>query len=476
MTTSRPTVRALAAAGLVLACSTSPRDTGPVPAAEPLSFAERPTAMTARFIGSVGSAWMDVDGDGRTDVALANRDSATTQVYRQTAEGFVRVPLPLEREANSVAWGDTDGDGVPDLMTGGTLLEHFRSDTAGGTLRLVPITAAAEFADTVNFLSWDAVAFGDADLDGDLDLLAARYSRRHTPALFTNDGRGRFTADTVLAVGASGYLGGAHVTDLGGGARLLLTGSPLRDSTIGSFILRPGSTPRRLDPMAGGLGSSLADIDGDLDLDLFIGGWREADTSRLYLNDGGTFRRTEAPALGLPKVLGSAFGDLDNDGDLDLVLSTGYTEPGRLHVFLADSGRFRSVEVPGLSEVRGPLAGLVLIDLDRDGRLDLFVTSPLTPNRLLMSHASGDAGWLQVELSGPGTWGARVILETTDGRRQLRSVHQQSGYGGHTEPVAHFGLGTARPRRVTVEWPTGAATRVDVGRANERIRVSRPRG
>ena len=467
MTTIALIARAPFALGslLLLACTPAPD--------EPLAFAERPTPMTAELIGTVGSAWMDVDGDGRTDVALANRDSATAQVFRQTADGFVQVPLPLEREANAVAWGDADGDGVPDLMIGGPLLQFFRGDTAGG-LRFTPVAAAAEFADTVNFRSWDAVAFGDADGDGDLDLLAARHSRRWTPAFFTNDGRGNFSADTLLGVGASGYGGGAHVIDLGVAGRLLITGSPLPDSTVGNFVLVRGGAPRRLDPMPGGLGSSLGDVDGDLDLDLFVGGWRETDSSRLNLNDAGTFRRADAPALSLPRVVGSAFGDVDNDGDLDLVLATGYTDPGRLRLLLNDSGAFRGVEVPGLSAVRAPLAGVVLIDVDRDGRLDLFAASTLDRNRLLMNRGPRRAGWLQVELGGAAIWGARVTLETNDGRRQLRSVHQQTGYGGHSEPVAHFGLGDGRPSRVRVEWPSGRVTERETTATNERIRIVQP--
>ena len=69
----------------------------------------------------------------------------------------------------------------------------------------------------------------------------------------------------------------------------------------------------------------LLDLDGDDDLDAFItgGGWSEggdAQRSRLYRNDGGTF--TDVTANALPPVTagGGVWGDYDNDGCLDLFL------------------------------------------------------------------------------------------------------------------------------------------------------------
>jgi hypothetical protein len=129
--------------------------------------------------------------------------------------------------------------------------------------------------------------------------------------------------------------------------------------------------------------------------------------------------------------------------------------------------------VPGLSDLSGPFGGVVLVDVDRDGRLDAFVASPRGRNRLLM-NTGGGGGWLQVALEGNVPWGARITLEMSDGARQLRTVHQQSGYGGHTEAVAHFGLGARSPRRVRIEWPSGRTTEMDVGGRNRRISVRAP--
>ena len=129
--------------------------------------------------------------------------------------------------------------------------------------------------------------------------------------------------------------------------------------------------------------------------------------------------------------------------------------------------------IPGLSDLSGPFGGVVLVDVDRDGRLDAFVASTLERNRLLM-NTGGSGGWLQVALEGNAAWGARVTLEMSDGGRQLRTVHQQSGYGGHTEAVAHFGLGARSPRRVRIEWASGRTTDLDISERNRRISARAP--
>ncbi|OYR52862.1 ASPIC/UnbV domain-containing protein, partial [Halorubrum sp. Ea8] len=70
---------------------------------------------------------------------------------------------------------------------------------------------------------------------------------------------------------------------------------------------------------------------------------------------------------------------------------------------------------------------------------------------------AADAGWLRVRPTtrhGAPARGAVVRLETTAGI-QRRTVDAGGGCLCQTEPVAHFGLGGATPRRVVVRWPDG---------------------
>ena len=106
-------------------------------------------------------------------------------------------------------------------------------------------------------------------------------------------------------------------------------------------------------------GPMFADIDGDGDLDLFLGGV-DGDPNMIYANDGdGTFTDVTAGA-GLASMtaqytIGAAFGDYDLDGDLDLLLAhwgtlRDYAAPGDTETLWRNDSdaagiRFTSVSV-----------------------------------------------------------------------------------------------------------------------------------
>lgn len=126
------------------------------------------------------------------------------------------------------------------------------------------------------------------------------------------------------------------------------------------------------------------DIDGDDDLDVFFG--VDNATSVLYRNDGGFVFTDVTAEAGLAaytdRVFTAVAGDVDGDGDLDLYTGAWNasarrhgpgTAPNRL--FLNDgTGVF--VELPGAAECEGrSTLGASLVDLDRDGDLDLYVVN-----------------------------------------------------------------------------------------------------
>jgi enediyne biosynthesis protein E4 len=123
---------------------------------------------------------------------------------------------------------------------------------------------------------------------------------------------------------------------------------------------------------------ALDDIDGDGDLDLFVGGrvvpgrYPVAAGSRIFRNRDGQFELDEENSerldpIGL--VTGALFVDLDGDGYPELVLAC---EWGPLRVFHNRRGRFEEVTRDwGFDPYKGLWTCVAAIDVDGDGHLDL---------------------------------------------------------------------------------------------------------
>lgn len=72
---------------------------------------------------SRAASFVDYDGDGRLDIYVANADGVigpNNFLYRNTGSGFSLVtdfqPLSESEDSYGMSWGDSDGDGDPDLF------------------------------------------------------------------------------------------------------------------------------------------------------------------------------------------------------------------------------------------------------------------------------------------------------------------------------------------------------------------------
>ncbi|NJL84208.1 MAG: VCBS repeat-containing protein [Chloroflexaceae bacterium] len=125
-------------------------------------------------------------------------------------------------------------------------------------------------------------------------------------------------------------------------------------------------------------GAQWADVNGDGLPDLWLN--RHFLVGSLYLNQGnGTFRDATAELFrSLPRgdKHGAAFGDYDNDGDQDLIQTTGAaqgTSLGPSQFYVNEGGEFveRAAEL-GVNLPGASARGALWLDFDQDGVLDLL--------------------------------------------------------------------------------------------------------
>jgi hypothetical protein len=119
-----------------------------------------------------------------------------------------------------------------------------------------------------------------------------------------------------------------------------------------------------------------ADIEGDGDLDLFIGVLADAQafgipqTSVLLINDGkGNFSIAGQNIIPLEKigiVTSAVFGDINKDNQPDLVVAGEWME---LSIFINERGTFRKTAIPQSS---GLWQTIMLDDVNGDGNMDIL--------------------------------------------------------------------------------------------------------
>jgi enediyne biosynthesis protein E4 len=163
-------------------------------------------------------------------------------------------------------------------------------------------------------------------------------------------------------------------------------------------------------------GVSTGDVNGDGFTDLFI---TNLGPNVLYINNGdGTFRDGTAglPSEHPPWSSGSAFFDFDNDGDLDLYVSCygvwsietnercgdltkgvrTYCTPLRItpavdYLYRNEGdGTFQEVtSAAGIVRDDGRGMGVLAMDFNLDGLIDIFVANDLSPNYLFLNKGDG---------------------------------------------------------------------------------------
>jgi len=335
-----------------------------------------PRTGTFTFGPSVGYAsggrpWDLVTGDwnldGRTDVAVGHQDGGVISLFSGRADGGldVRRDLVTVRRPETIATADLDGDGRADLATGSGL-------GGFGRVAVLPGTGFGSFgSEPVALPSRPRRGVvADVNADGHPDFVVARASG--AISILPGDGSGALGSPQSIDVGTlasavvAGDFDGDGYADLATANTSNSTVSVLRGTGPGLFG-SPVVHPVGLFP----LDIRLHEVTGDGFPDL------------VTLNDGnsmsilpGLAGGVFAPRIDVPfnassgPPRGLEFGDVDEDGRDDI---TTVLRGSRALVVVHPRAIGFEVEIVGGVGERP--TGVAVFDADRDGHLDIAVSS-----------------------------------------------------------------------------------------------------
>ena len=469
------------------------------------------------FLDYDADGWQDILLINGMDWPGHKRQRSTLRLYRNNRNGtFTDVTqsagLDMEMYGMGVAVGDYNNDGFPDLFISCVGQSRLFRNTGKGTF--IEATRQSGLYGRQGF-STSALWF-DYDRDGLLDLFVCNYVRwspEHdvfcsldgthksycTPEAYRGDtcwlfhNRGDLTFEDVTATSgifdsSSKSLGVAMFDyDQDAWPDLLVANDTqpnklyknLRNGKFKDVAVEAGLAFSSEGKARAGMGVDTGDFDNSGKPGVAITNFDNEMIGLYRAARPGTYDDISiAAGVGLPSKstlgFGSAFFDVDLDGMLDLAVANGhidetvrnirgnvgYAQPPQLFLNLG-SGKFRDIANEVGGGFRTPIVGrgLAYGDFDRDGDLDLLITTNNGPAYLYRNDQLARQKSIRFRLQGTKSnrdaIGASVRI-FYGGQSQSRLLHGGSSYLSQSELPVTFGLGQRdQIERAVVDWPSG---------------------
>ena len=282
----------------------------------------------------------DLDGDGKLDLAVSNNSASTISIFRNTSTSgsittssfAAKVDFSVGSNPRGIALNDIDGDGKLDIAvankTGNTVSVLYNTSTSGS------ITSGS-FAAQITFSSSspNEIVFSDLDGDGKAEMLVANGASNITSVYLNTASRGSITSSsfaTAATYTTGSFAEGAATGDIDGDGKQDMVIVNSSSNTVSLF--RNTSTlgslgfAAKVDFTTGTTPSSvkLGDIDGDNKVDLIIPNnssstisvFRNTATSGT-ISSGSLAAKVDFSVGSYPALV--SVGDIDGDGRMDMV-------------------------------------------------------------------------------------------------------------------------------------------------------------
>lgn len=482
-----------------------------------------------------GAAFFDADGDGWLDILLINSKDLVPKgrktlsaLYRNNKNGtFTDITagsgLDVELYGFGVAVADYDNDGKDDLyitaLNGDRLFHNegggkFRDVTKTSGIANSTFSASSAWLDydkdgkldlfIGNYVAWTAQGDVHCSLDGKAKSYCTPESYKGVaPKLYRNLGLGKFQDVTVaaglndatnkaLGIGTFDYDGDGwtdiFVANDGTPNKLYhnLQNGKFKDEGMGAGIALGEDGKAR-----GAMGVDFADYDRSGRMSVIVGNFSNQMIG-LYHNEGSGLFMDMAPgsSVGRASQLNLTFGlfffDYDLDGYPDFLAANGHIEDAitkvqpkiqfaQLPLLMRNAGRGKFDVVNAFSKpivARGSVYG----DFDKDGDLDVLLTTNDGTAYLYRNDGGNRNNWLQVKLVGKKSnrngIGA-IVRVTSAGGKQWQVVHSGSSYLSSSDLALTFGLGKdTAATSIEVEWPSGVKQKLGNTPAKQTVTIT----
>ena len=392
-----------------------------------------------------GAAWLDYEGDGDMDLFVGNGQGVRYVELEPEGDGPIRkletYPGPSSRFyrndgrfrfsdvtlavgarrdewINAVATGDVDNDGDTDIY-----LACFGNDAF--LRRDITFTEAAEASGLDNPYWGAGAVFGDANLDGNLDLYVSNYVRFDLDDLPAGGRPAAVEGGVEIGYGPEGE-NGQGINP--GAPDLFFLGNG-----HGTFVEATERAGLTLEKDLCSYACVFSDVDNDGWPDILVA--NDLQPCNLFMNKRGTFV-DEAVERGFAfngegkatSAMGLFVEDIDGDGDSDVLRTNFDMEPNCLHVndgkgYFLERGKSHGIAACSMDRLGW---GGGFLDADLDGYVDVLIA-----NGHVMPHGEvlGMNAWAQKSQLLRGVHHRRFGIEfediseaTGDGLQTLRSA------------------------------------------------------